>query len=196
MNYLAHAFVSKDDPLLNLGNILGDWVKGNRLEVYSLPVQQGISLHRSIDRFTDSHAIIQELKLFFRPHAHLGAGVFVDIFWDYALAHSPEYLSESQHRKLSNSVYALLDSHRDYMNDRMQSYFGHMKSYDWLFNYRFESGIYNTVVGLSKRYPRLGNGAWAFDIWLKLKDRFQDDFSLFFPQLMAHCEKHMQGFRE
>ncbi|MBK6633182.1 MAG: hypothetical protein IPG38_01660 [Chitinophagaceae bacterium] len=64
MNYLAHAYLSFNDPEILLGNMISDYIKGKKQFDYPLPVQKGIRLHRFIDQFTDTHAATHELKSF------------------------------------------------------------------------------------------------------------------------------------
>jgi acyl carrier protein phosphodiesterase len=49
MNYLAHATLSfKNDEILT-GNMISDFVKGNKKMLYPAIIQKGIMLHRMID---------------------------------------------------------------------------------------------------------------------------------------------------
>ena len=57
MNYLAHAFLSLNDDEIQLGNLIGDFVKGNKYERYPPKIKKGILLHRHIDSFTDHHQV-------------------------------------------------------------------------------------------------------------------------------------------
>ena len=49
MNYLAHAYLSFNDPDILIGNMISDHVKGKKK--FDLPekIQRGITLHRNID---------------------------------------------------------------------------------------------------------------------------------------------------
>ena len=44
--------------MLKIGNFIADSVKGKQYLDYPKAVQQGITLHRNIDEFTDSHPIV------------------------------------------------------------------------------------------------------------------------------------------
>ena len=57
MNFLAHFFLSHQTPELLIGSYLGDFVKGNQYRQYNEAVQQGILLHREVDRYTDHHPV-------------------------------------------------------------------------------------------------------------------------------------------
>ena len=53
MNYLAHIYLSGNDPDLIFGNFIADAVPGKQYKNYSNRIQEGIILHREIDSFTD-----------------------------------------------------------------------------------------------------------------------------------------------
>ena len=65
MNYLAHAYLSFGNPAWVTGNLISDYVKGRKRFDYPLNIQQGISLHRAIDEYTDSHEGIKAAKEIF-----------------------------------------------------------------------------------------------------------------------------------
>ena len=60
MNYLAHIYLSGNNDMLKIGNFIADSVKGKQYLDYPKAVQQGITLHRNIDEFTDSHPIVHQ----------------------------------------------------------------------------------------------------------------------------------------
>ncbi|MDD3273470.1 MAG: DUF479 domain-containing protein, partial [Bacteroidales bacterium] len=60
MNYLAHIYLSGSNRQLQVGNFIGDFVKGRKHENYPKGIQKGILLHREIDRFTDCHPLFIE----------------------------------------------------------------------------------------------------------------------------------------
>ncbi len=64
MNFLAHLYLSADDPEIQLGNFIGDFVRGRDLSSrFSPGIVKGISLHREIDEFTDRHPIVKLSKV-------------------------------------------------------------------------------------------------------------------------------------
>jgi acyl carrier protein phosphodiesterase len=55
-----------------------------QFETYPQEIQNGITLHRAIDTFTDAHPVLEKvLKVTFRYHHY--AGVIVDVY-DHFLA--------------------------------------------------------------------------------------------------------------
>ena len=62
MNFLAHAYLSFDHNDILVGNMISDFVKGNKKDLFSVNIQKGIVLHRAIDAFTDQHKATSSIK--------------------------------------------------------------------------------------------------------------------------------------
>src|SRR5688500_255735 len=87
MNFLAHIYLSNDNPKVMLGNFIGDFVKGrNFADHYEPAIAKVIELHRMIDEFTDRHPVVQQSKIRLRPKYRHYAAVIVDIFYDHFLS--------------------------------------------------------------------------------------------------------------
>src|SRR5690606_17104395 len=97
MNFLAHVYLSGDNPKIMVGNFIGDFVKGGRLsERFEKDIARGIELHRAIDDFTDSHAVVLKSKERLRPKYRHYSPVIVDMFYDHILArHWNDYHPQS-----------------------------------------------------------------------------------------------------
>ncbi len=78
MNYLAHAYLSFNDPEILVGNMISDFVKGKKKFDYPTGIQAGIMLHRIIDTFTDNHPCTGKAKSFSAP-LRLYSGAFIDV---------------------------------------------------------------------------------------------------------------------
>lgn len=61
MNYLAHIFLSGPNRKVQLGNFVGDAVKGSSYKNYPPDIAKGIQLHRAIDDYTDHHPAVCEV---------------------------------------------------------------------------------------------------------------------------------------
>lgn len=61
MNYLAHIFLSGSNRKVQLGNFVGDAVKGSSYKNYPPDIAKGIQLHRAIDDYTDHHPAVCEV---------------------------------------------------------------------------------------------------------------------------------------
>ena len=76
MNYLAHIFLSGDDRRVQIGNFVGDAVKGRAYENYPLGFREGILLYREIDDYTDHHPVVREVVDMLRGGFGRYSGVF------------------------------------------------------------------------------------------------------------------------
>ena len=86
MNYLAHLHIAHRAGSNLLGNLLGDFVRGNPDEAYGQAIANGIRLHRRVDMFTDTHATSKQLKQLFPESLKRYAPIALDMFWDHCLA--------------------------------------------------------------------------------------------------------------
>lgn len=162
MNYLAHAYFSFNDDEIMVGNMISDFVKGRRKFDYPERVQQGISLHRQIDQYTDEHPATREAKEFFRPAVGLYAGAFVDVVYDHFLAMEEHHWSDQPLDSFAADVYETLYGNFNMLPGKMQGMLPYMKSQNWLYNYQFHWGIEQSFEGVVRRAVYLNNSAGAF----------------------------------
>ena len=192
MNYLAHAYLSFQQPEILVGNMISDHVKGKTQFGYPLAIQKGISLHRAIDHYTDTHAATQELKSFFRPQYRLYSGAFADIAYDHFLANDvKEFDSETVLKEFAASTYQILQMKYEVLPPPFQQMFPYMKEYDWLYNYRFTGGIERSFTGLVRRAAYLTESKIAFEIFNTHYNAMQACYAAFFPSLKKYAADHL-----
>ncbi len=184
MNYLAHAYLSFQQPEITVGNMISDFIKGKKQFDYPLSIQKGIRLHRAIDDFTDTHPATQELKSFFRPQYRLYSGAFADVVYDHFLANDPEqFPSEDILKQFSKTTYDVLEMNLRVSPAAFRRIFPYMKQYDWLFNYRHRWGIEKSFEGLVRRAAYLSESAIAFQLFNEHYSGMQSCYNGFFPAL-------------
>ena len=116
MNYLAHAYLSFNQPGMVVGNIISDHIKGKKQYDYPLPIQKGIRLHRAIDTFTDSHEAVRQAKQYLKPAVGLYSGAFIDIAFDHFLALDTGcFPSTDALAVFAESTYQILDNHWEWL---------------------------------------------------------------------------------
>ena len=192
MNYLAHAYLSFNQPDILVGNMISDYIKGKKQFDYPVPVQRGIKLHRAIDNFTDTHAATQELKSFFRPQYRLYSGAFADVVYDHFLANDTmEFATEKELKRFTGNTYQMLETHYDQFPPLFQKMFPFMKEYDWLYNYRYTWGIEKSFEGLVRRAAYLTESKIAFEIFNDHYVAMQTCYSTFFPALKKFAAVHL-----
>jgi len=159
MNYLGHALLSGKDDNILVGNMLGDFIKGNKFLKYDLPIQNGMVYHRLIDEYTDKHPSVRAANKMLREAGiKRYAGVFIDIFFDHFIANDQTFFADHAALKVfTETTLSTLDEAQDIMTEDMKKYFAYMISYNWLYHYHSREGIEKAIMGIVKRYPRLGN---------------------------------------
>ena len=187
MNYLAHAYLSFNNPGLLAGNMISDYVKGKKQFDYRSDVQKGIRLHRAIDNFTDTHAATQELKSFFRPVYRLYSGAFADVVYDHFLANdAKQFSTEKDLQQFAAATYQVLEDFTDIFPPAFQKMFPYMKQYDWLSNYRHSWGIEKSFDGVVRRAAYLTESERAFEIFNNNYVTMQVCYDNFFPDLKKY----------
>ena len=189
MNYLAHAYLSFGHPGILTGNMISDFVKGKKKFDYPEEVQQGIHLHRMIDRFTDDHPATREAKEVFRPAYRLYSGAFVDVVYDHFLANDETEFTEATLFSFSQETYALLDRQAGWMPDYFSRMFPYMKQQNWLFNYRTRWGTKKSLYGVVRRAAYLDDHETAYQI-------FEDHYQLLegcYRQFWASLKPYAKG---
>jgi acyl carrier protein phosphodiesterase len=191
MNFLAHIYLSGDDQDLKIGNFIADFVKGKAMNDYSLPIQRGIKLHRSIDQFTDSHPIVsQSKKRLWGKYRHF-SGVIVDIYYDHFLASNWDQFSNISLETYVNDFYKMIASNEDSLPDRVNHMMPYMMEKNWLLNYANFTGIENVMHGMSRRTKHDSKMEESVEELKSHYEEFRKEFLEFFPELEAHAEAYI-----
>lgn len=151
MNFLAHAYLSFGLEGILVGNFAADFIKGKEIQRYDKDILIGILLHREIDSFTDSHALVRAGQSYLQPRFRHYSTVITDIFFDYFLGKNWEKYSDVPLENFVNQTYSIIDTHLNLLPDSFREMFIWMKSQNWLYNYREIEGIQKTLTGLSRR---------------------------------------------
>ncbi|UAY51922.1 acyl carrier protein phosphodiesterase [Ferruginibacter albus] len=186
MNYLAHAYLSFNDPDILVGNMISDYVKGRKKFDYSPGIQKGIELHRFIDDFTDHHPATQKAKEFFKKDYRLYSGAFVDIVYDHFLAKS---LSNDLLQQFSFNAYRILEQYESIFPERFKKLFPYMRSENWLNNYQNQIMIEKSFRGLVYRAKFIDDASAANDIFRQHYKALNICFDEFFPELYKAADQ-------
>jgi acyl carrier protein phosphodiesterase len=183
MNFLAHARLSFQDPDILAGNMISDFVKGRKQ--FDLPpaVQQGILLHRYIDRYTDQHVVTKELSRIFQPIYGRYSPAIMDVLYDHFLATDPDHFSLKRLQEFSQLTYRQLEEKQPYFPETFLRMFPYMQRQDWLFNYRTREGIRQSLGGLKRRALYIEDIAPAFALFEEHYETIKAGYDSFFPDL-------------
>jgi acyl carrier protein phosphodiesterase len=191
LNFLAHAYLSGDDPDLLFGNFVADSIKGKALETFPSRVRDGVMLHRSIDTFTDQHHLVKECVLFLQPTFRKYSGVVADIYFDHFLALHWQKFSEKDLTIYATEVYKIMIRRFAYLPPRSKRIMPWMIAQNWLVGYANLRDLERVFRGMSRR-TNFDSGMENAVVFLKENYSFFDErFQSFFPQLIDHCEKYI-----
>ena len=196
MNFLAHLYLSKNNPNIMIGNFIADHIKGNNYEGFSKEIQQGIFLHRAIDTYTDAHTLVRKSKRrLHKRYGHYG-GVIIDIFYDYFLAKNWAKYSEIPFDVFTDAVNKMFSEVSDDLPIKSQEFIKYMIAYNLLFNYQFEDGIEKVLNGMNQRTKGKSKMNLAIEDLKELNKEFEEDFMLFFEDLRNFSDQKLKEIKK
>ncbi len=190
MNYLAHIFLSDNIPQRQVGNFIGDFVKGNQYENFPKEIRRGILLHRQIDSFTDSHTVVKETISTLRNTFGRYSGIVVDIYFDHLLATNFTLYSEKQSlNRLSLQFYYAATIYYRQLPPRVKSFIWHFISTHRLGKYASLDGLKESLQIMERhKTPAISPDlaiAFLQDNYTELSEKF----NLFFPDLIQFVKE-------
>ncbi|MBA4853392.1 ACP phosphodiesterase [Emticicia sp. BO119] len=191
MNFLAHLFLSGDDEEILVGNLLEDYIVGRiehpRNQHFSENIKNGILLHRLIDSYMDTHAVVSTCKSVLYKNYHKYSSVVIDIYFDHYLAKYWHSYSTEPFEDFRKRVHESFRKYWNVLPEKMKPTIESMIKHDWLKNYGEFWGIERSLIGVAKRTAFQSNMEQAIND-LKIHYVFFDDnFNLFFPQMIQQC---------
>jgi acyl carrier protein phosphodiesterase len=192
MNFLAHAYLSFNDPEILVGNMVSDFVKGSARLGFSGKIQKGIMLHREIDGFTDIHPATKEAKQIFRPAYRLYSGAILDVIYDHFLATDPEIFDETSLKLFTSNTYIQLEQYAPSLPNNFIHVLSYMKMEDWLFHYRFKEGISKSLKGLVRRAVYLSESNTAFRLFQDEYSTLKSCYEEFFPDVKEFAKERFE----
>jgi acyl carrier protein phosphodiesterase len=194
MNFLAHIYLSGDDPNIQLGNFIGDFVKGRNLaEQFGTEIAKGIELHRAIDEFTDKHPVVKHSKVRLRDKYRHYAPVIVDIFYDHYLAKNWDRYHKTFLPDYAEAIYQMILSRENILPEKVKWMMPYMIKQNWLTNYARIDGIGRVLNGMSRRTPYESKMDEAVHDLQTHYVEFEKEFFDFFPQLVAHSREFLSA---
>lgn len=185
MNFLAHLFLGPRDPEQALGSLLGDFVRG---PVNKLPlpegVRQGVQLHRRIDSFTDSHAVVAMSRARVSVQRRRYAGIMIDMFYDHFLARHWDRFADQPISEFTADMYALLLAQRAIIPDNAWPVIARMAEHDWLSSYAQMAVMHRALDNIALRVRRTNPLPGSAHELEHNYAALEADFLAFMPQAM------------
>ncbi len=176
-----------------MGGLEGDFYKGPLRASEPPPLEQGIRLHRSIDAFTDSHALVTGLRRQFPEEVRRYSGVLIDLGFDHFLSlHWSNYHSQSL-SEFNAAVYAVLHQQQKQLSPAAALLAGRILEYDLLGAYHDWRAVPASARRIGERFKR-GNPFLDVEPQLtSLMPQLETAFLEFYPNLVefvAQCKNN------
>lgn len=196
MNFLAHAYLSFGQEKILVGNFIADFVKGKQINDYEDGIMLGILLHREIDYFTDSHALVRESQTLLRPKFGHYSSVITDIFFDYFLSKHWKRYSDIPRTVFIDHTFEILDTYSDIFPDRFAGMYHWMRKDNWLAGYAEVEGIRQTLTGMSRRTKFDSHMEEAHLALLDHESEFDRIFLAFFEELETFARLKLKEIQQ
>jgi acyl carrier protein phosphodiesterase len=186
MNYLAHIFLSGEDREIQIGNFIGDAIKGKDYLNFPKQIRKGILLHRQIDAFTDTSDIVHRSKKRLHPRYGHYAGVIIDILYDHFLCVNWSMYSSQALDEFISDFYKFIQLKSNSLPEEIQRIIPYLIKQDWFTKYQSIAGMKRVLIGMENQIKHdspLHRG--VEDLELRFND-LNIDFNEFFPQLIQH----------
>ena len=189
MNHFAHLVLSQPTIESTVGNLLGDFARGLDQSELSPAVLAGLENHRAVDRFTDNHAGVAEIKQLFSKKRRRFAGIALDVYFDHLLI---RHWQKFDHRNLEEVIaefYQRMQLGQDLMpGSEMRRVTTRMIAHDWFGSYQQIDSVAEALDNIANRIRFANSFDNSIEDLTSNEDLIQNVFLEFFPQLQAHVE--------
>lgn len=184
MNYLAHAFLSANDPEILIGNFIADHLRGNHFGNLPPRVIEGIYLHRRIDTFTDAHPAFKDSKRLFYNGFEKYSGILIDIYFDYFLAKDFDKYSSLPLNQFSQNVYGIYKKSEILLPASSLRFLEYVTKNNIYLSYASFAGITQVLNHLSHRIKHRVQLDDSANIFIVEEKKLQENFDLFIKDVM------------
>ena len=192
MNYLAHIFLSGTDEDNLIGNFIGDYVKGKQYKEFPEKIRKGIMMHRYIDSYTDSHAIVLQSKRYFVQGYHKYAGIIIDILYDHFLTRNWELYCPTPLEEFKEGLHEILKKYYSILPERVQFFVPSFIKNDWIKIYSSVEGIANVLERMSMRTTLPPKTEYAMEVLRKYYIQLDSEFKIYFPDIIRYIMRKFE----
>ena len=187
MNHFAHLVLAQPTVESTVGNLLGDFARGVDVDALPAAVRAGLMNHRAVDRFTDTHPLVIEMKREFSPARRRFAGIALDIYFDHLLMQHWQQFEQGSLQEQINGFYKRMSAGQPMMpGAEMRRITQRMVDYDWFGSYRELDAIAESLDRVAARIRFEHRFENAIEDLRRNEASIQEGFLEFFPQLRRH----------
>lgn len=193
MNFLAHLHIADHCNSHLMGNLLGDFVKGDPSKQYQTDISNGIKLHRFVDRITDHHVLVEECKPHFTGVARRFAPIALDMFWDHCLAKHWRTFSPQSLDSFVRYAYSEVNKQiSDDLPPRFLMLHSRMWSGGWLQSYQDLENIEFALHRMSQRSPRMADLTTTFEVLDNEYEQLEAKFAALYRDVLRQSAEYHQ----
>ena len=151
MNYLAHALLSPEDPLILMGNLWGDLLKPKDYDFLLPGIRSGVERHKKIDAFTDQHIAVDQMVKLLRPYQGKYTPVVADVLMDFMLSKYWYRYHDQSIETFCHTKYVTVKAHLEFIPERLHPRINRMLEHQWLESCKNRERMERTLLMLSRR---------------------------------------------
>jgi acyl carrier protein phosphodiesterase len=190
MNHFAHLVLAQTTVESTVGNLLGDFARGLDQQQLTPGIMAGLQNHRAVDRFTDSHPLVQKMKPGFSSQRRRFAGIALDIYFDHLLIKHWDRFDQRSLTDLIDGFYQRMTEGRELMpGENMRRVTKRMIEYDWFGSYREIDAIAEALDRVAARIRFANQFDNAIEDLQRNHEMIRDGFFEFYPQLQQHVRE-------
>lgn len=134
-----------------VANLFGDFCKGNAYLKYPKKIQEGVTLHRSIDFFIDTHPEVLKVKKKLYVVLPKVSGIAIDLYFDHLLAKNWDYFHSKSLLEFLELFYQHTFSINEAYPKEFVSFIKKLRESKWINHYPSAFGFQKSCEGVSRR---------------------------------------------
>jgi acyl carrier protein phosphodiesterase len=152
VNYLAHAWISRDFGHFMLGQLLGDFAVNGVLMDRHADLVRGVKAHRALDAYTDAHPAFQAGSRLLQSGCSRYAPVVMDVVMDHALVRNWQALNAGgRFEDFLVEMYGSLRQIGQDLPERMRQPAARMHQMDWFSDFAQPQAMQRVFWFMSRR---------------------------------------------
>lgn len=188
MNHLAHLFLSGENKLWIMGNFMADFLTPSEQKAMPFGIQQGIEIHKFIDRTIDNDPVFKQSIELIRKTQRKYSPVVADIYYDYLLyEHWNKYAVIAVDVFIENAYQYLLDSLTVEIPEPIRQRISYMVERNFLRSYSSVYFMERTFEMLGNRVKFQHNLSQATADYKINQGQLNAQFEDVFPRMIKSC---------
>lgn len=188
LNYLAHIFLSGNHSEIQIGNFIGDFVKGSKYNLYPPEIRFGILFHRKIDEFTDKHPVVIQVNNLLKPTFGRYSAIISDMYFDYFLARNFKKYSTISLGVFALRFYFFALFYYKYLPNRVRGFIFHFIFTNRLKKYGSLDGLKQSLEIMAHFKVKAIQPEKTISFLMHRHDQLEAMFFDFFEELIVFCK--------